>query len=283
MTKVVGVRFKDTGKTYYFDPCDIDCKKGQVLVVETAKGIECGTAQSDVKEVEDDEVVAPLKPVKRIATEEDLKIIEENRAYEKDALVVCAEKIKDHNLEMFLTDAEYSFDRTKIIFYFTADGRVDFRELVKDLAAYFRKRIELRQIGVRDESRLLGGLGICGRPFCCSTFLDDFHSVSIKMAKDQGLSLAPGKISGTCGRLLCCLKYEQNSYEYLNKITPRKGAVVDCREGRGTVVDVSILTGMLKVQLDKSPEGLPVSVNRSEVRVVKKGNFDNSKEKSSND
>lgn len=283
MTKVVGVRFKDTGKTYYFDPCDIECKKGQVLVVETAKGIECGTAQSDVKEVEDDEVVAPLKPVKRIATEEDLKIIEENRAYEKDALVVCAEKIKDHNLEMFLTDAEYSFDRTKIIFYFTADGRVDFRELVKDLAAHFRKRIELRQIGVRDESRLLGGLGICGRPFCCSTFLDDFHSVSIKMAKDQGLSLAPGKISGTCGRLLCCLKYEQNSYEYLNKITPRKGAVVDCREGRGTVVDVSILTGMLKVQLDKSPEGLPVSVNRSEVRVVKKGNFDNSKEKSSND
>lgn len=283
MTKVVGVRFKDTGKTYYFDPCDIECKKGQVLVVETAKGIECGTAQSDVKEVEDDEVVAPLKPVKRIATEEDLKIIEENKAYEKDALVVCAEKIKDHNLEMFLTDAEYSFDRTKIIFYFTADGRVDFRELVKDLAAYFRKRIELRQIGVRDESRLLGGLGICGRPFCCSTFLDDFHSVSIKMAKDQGLSLAPGKISGTCGRLLCCLKYEQNSYEYLNKITPRKGAVVDCREGRGTVVDVSLLTGMLKVQLDKSPEGLPVSVNRSEVRVVKKGNFDNSKEKSSND
>ncbi len=283
MTKVVGVRFKDTGKTYYFDPCDIECKKGQVLVVETAKGIECGTAQSDVKEVEEDEVVAPLKPVKRIATEEDLKIIEENRAYEKDALVVCAEKIKAHNLEMFLTDAEYSFDRTKIIFYFTADGRVDFRELVKDLAAHFRKRIELRQIGVRDESRLLGGLGICGRPFCCSTFLDDFHSVSIKMAKDQGLSLAPGKISGTCGRLLCCLKYEQNSYEYLNKITPRKGAVVDCREGRGTVVDVSILTGMLKVQLDKSPEGLPVSVNRSEVRVVKKGNFDNSKEKSSND
>lgn len=283
MTKVVGVRFKDTGKTYYFDPCDIDCKKGQVLVVETAKGIECGTAQSNVKEVDDDEVVAPLKPVKRIATDEDLKIIEENKAFEKDALTVCAEKIKAHNLEMFLTDAECSFDRTKIIFYFTADGRVDFRELVKDLASHFHKRIELRQIGVRDESRLLGGLGICGRPFCCSTFLDDFHSVSIKMAKDQGLSLAPGKISGTCGRLLCCLKYEQNSYEYLNKITPRKGAVVDCREGRGTVVDVSILTGMLKVQLDKAPEALPVSVNRSEVRVVKKGNYDSAKEKSSND
>ncbi len=283
MTKVVGVRFKDTGKTYYFDPCDIDCKKGQVLVVETAKGIECGIAQSNVKEVDDSEVVAPLKPVKRIATDEDLKIIEENKTFEKDALAVCAEKIKAHNLEMFLTDAECSFDRTKIIFYFTADGRVDFRELVKDLASHFHKRIELRQIGVRDESRLLGGLGICGRPFCCATFLDDFHSVSIKMAKDQGLSLAPGKISGTCGRLLCCLKYEQNSYEYLNKITPRKGAVVDCREGRGTVVDVSILTGMLKVQLDKAPEALPVSVNRSEVRVVKKGNYDNSKEKSSND
>lgn len=279
MTKVVGVRFKDTGKTYYFDPNGIDCKRGQALVVETAKGIECGVAQTGVKEVDDGEVVAPLKPVKRIATDEDLKRLEENKAFEKEALAICAEKIKAHKLEMYLTDAEYSFDGSKIVFYFTADGRIDFRELVKDLAAHFHTRIELRQIGVRDESRLLGGLGICGRPFCCSTFLDDFHSVTIKMAKDQGLSLAPSKISGTCGRLMCCLKYEQNSYDYLNKITPHRGAVVDCREGRGTVVDVSILTGQLKVRLDKSPEGLPVSVNRSEVRVVKNGIPDNRKEK----
>ncbi len=269
MTKVVGVRFKDTGKTYYFDPQGLDIKKGQTLVLETAKGIECGVAQSGVKEVEDSEVVPPLKPVKRIADESDLKVIEENKRLEKEALAVCAQKIKNHNLEMYLTDAEYSFDRSKIIFYFTADGRVDFRELVKDLGSHFHTRIELRQIGVRDESRLLGGLGICGRPFCCSTFLDDFHSVTIKMAKDQGLSLAPSKISGTCGRLMCCLKYEQNSYEYLNKITPKKNTVVDCREGRGVVVDVSLLTGKLKVQLDKSPEGLPIVVDRDEVRVVK--------------
>lgn len=268
MTKVVGVRFKDTGKTYYFDPQGLDIKKGQTLVLETSKGIECGAAQSAVKEVDDSEVVSPLKPVKRIATDEDLKILEENKKLEKDALAVCAEKIKEHNLEMYLTDAEYSFDRSKIIFYFTADGRVDFRELVKDLGSHFHTRIELRQIGVRDESRLLGGLGICGRPFCCSTFLDDFHSVTIKMAKDQGLSLAPSKISGTCGRLMCCLKYEQNSYEYLQKITPKKGTVVDCREGRGVVVDASLLTGKLKVQLDKSPEGLPVVVDREEVIAV---------------
>lgn len=269
MTKVVGVRFKDTGKTYYFDPNGLECHKGQTLVVETAKGIECGIAQSGIKEVDDSEVVAPLKPIKRIATDEDLKTIERNKKDEKEALVICNERIKAHGLEMYLTEAEYSFDRTKIIFYFTADGRVDFRELVKDLASQFHTRIELRQIGVRDESRLLGGLGICGRPFCCATFLDDFHSVTIKMAKDQGLSLAPSKISGTCGRLMCCLKYEQNSYEYLNKITPHKGAIVDCREGRGTVVDVSLLTGQLKVQLDSSPDGLPVSVNREEVVVVK--------------
>ena len=179
MTKVVGVRFKDTGKTYYFDPGKLECKKGQTLIVETSKGIESGVAQYDVKEISDDEVVSPLKPVKRIATEEDLKTIEKNKADEKKALLVCAEKIEKHNLEMNLTDAEYSFDRSKIVFYFTADGRVDFRELVKDLATHFHTRIELRQIGVRDESRLLGGLGICGRPFCCSTFLDDFHSVSI--------------------------------------------------------------------------------------------------------
>lgn len=272
MTKVVGVRFKDTGKTYYFDPQDFDIKKGQTLVVETSKGIECGVAQSGIKEVAEEEIVTPLKPVKRVASEEDKKILDENKLLEKQALSVCAEKIKKHNLDMRLTEAEYSFDRSKIIFYFTADGRVDFRELVKDLGSHFHTRIELRQIGVRDESRLLGGLGICGRPFCCSSFLDDFHSVTIKMAKDQGLSLAPSKISGTCGRLMCCLKYEQNSYEYLQKITPRKNTVVDTREGRGVVVDSSLLTGKLKVQLDKAPEGLPIVVDREDVRIIKADN-----------
>lgn len=269
MTKVVGVRFKDTGKTYYFDPKGLDIKRGQTLVVETAKGIECGVAQYAVKEVEDDKIVSPLKPVERIATEKDLEILEENKKLEKEALKICAEKIKKHGLEMYLTDAEYSFDRSKIIFFFTADGRVDFRELVKDLGSHFHTRIELRQIGVRDESRLLGGLGICGRPFCCSTFLDDFHSVTIKMAKDQGLSLAPSKISGTCGRLMCCLKYEQNSYEYLNKITPKKNSVVEVNGDRGVVVETSILTGKVKVQLDKSPDGLPVVVDREDVNPVR--------------
>lgn len=269
MTKVVGVRFKDTGKVYYFDPKNFDISEGQLLIVETSKGIECATAQYSPREVSDDSITGELKPVIRIANDEDKKIVEENKVKERDALNVCEQKIKEHNLEMSLTDAEYSFDGTKIIFYFTADGRVDFRELVRDLGSTLKMRIELRQIGVRDESRMLGGLGICGRPFCCSTFLDDFHSVTIKMAKDQGLSLAPGKISGTCGRLMCCLKYEQNAYEYLHKITPAKGTVVDCREGRGTVVDASLQTGILKVQLDHAPDGLPVVVNRDEVKIVK--------------
>lgn len=269
MIKVVGVRFKDTGKTYYFDPRGLDIKRGQTLVVETSKGIECGTAQYPVKEIEEDKIVSPLKPVKRIATEEDLTILEENKKLEKEALKICAEKIKKHGLEMYLTDAEYSFDRSKVIFFFTADGRVDFRELVKDLGSHFHTRIELRQIGVRDESRLLGGLGICGRPFCCSTFLDDFHSVTIKMAKDQGLSLAPSKISGTCGRLMCCLKYEQNAYEYLNKITPKKNTVVEVNGERGVVVDTSILTGKVKIQLDKSPDGLPIIADRENVMVIR--------------
>lgn len=279
MTKVVGVRFKDTGKTYYFDPQGLDIKKGQTLVVETSKGVECGLAQYAVKEVDDGEVVSPLKPVKRIANDEDMKIIAENKVLEKEAVAVCAEKIEKHKLDMHLTEAEYSFDRSKIIFYFTADGRVDFRELVKDLGSHFHMRIELRQIGVRDESRLLGGLGICGRPFCCATFLDDFHSVTIKMAKDQGLSLAPSKISGTCGRLMCCLKYEQNSYEYLHKITPAKNSVVNTKEGKGIVVDSSLFTGKLKVQLDKAPESLPIVVDREDVKVVKNDYYKEKKAK----
>ena len=269
MTKFVGVRFSDTGKMYYFDPKGFDIKNGQEIIVETANGLEFGKASTGVKLVEDDEVVSPLKPVIRIATDEDRKKVEENKRKEKEAFEICNQKIQKHNLEMNLTNAEYSFDRSKVIFYFTADGRIDFRELVKDLASTLHTRIELRQIGVRDESKMLGGLGICGRPFCCSTFLDGFHSVTIKMAKDQGLSLAPGKISGTCGRLMCCLKYEQNSYEYLHKITPKVGTVVDCRHGRGTVVDSAILTGKLKIQLDNTPDGLPVIVNREEVRIVR--------------
>ena len=269
MTKVVGVRFSDTGKMYYFDPKGFDIKNGQEIIVETANGLEFGKASTGVKLVEDDEVVSPLKPVIRIATDEDRKKVEENKRKEKEAFEICNQKIQKHNLEMNLTNAEYSFDCSKVIFYFTADGRIDFRELVKDLASTLHTRIELRQIGVRDESKMLGGLGICGRPFCCSTFLDGFHSVTIKMAKDQGLSLAPGKISGTCGRLMCCLKYAQNSYEYLHKITPKVGTVVDCRHGRGTVVDSAILTGKLKIQLDNTPDGLPVIVNREEVRIVR--------------
>lgn len=270
MIHVVGVRFKDTGKTYYFAPGDIEVHKGDLVVVETARGLECGTAASGIKAVDEDEVVSPLKPIMRIADDADKKHLEENKQLEKEAQAICEQKIKDHKLEMDLSEVEYTFDRSKIIFYFTADGRVDFRELVKDLAAEFHLRIELRQIGVRDEAKMLGGLGICGRPFCCSTFLNDFHSVSIKMAKEQGLSLSPGKISGTCGRLMCCLKYEQNSYEYLNKITPARGRIVDCREGRGIVVDSNVLTGKLKVQLDNAPEGAPITVNRDEVVVVKR-------------
>lgn len=269
MTKVVGVRFSDTGKMYYFDPKGFDIKNVQEIIVETANGLEFGKTSTGVKLVDDDEVVSPLKPVIRIATDEDRKKVEENKRKEKEAFEICNQKIQKHNLEMNLTNAEYSFDCSKVIFYFTADGRIDFRELVKDLASTLHTRIELRQIGVRDESKMLGGLGICGRPFCCSTFLDGFHSVTIKMAKDQGLSLAPGKISGTCGRLMCCLKYEQNSYEYLHKITPKVGTVVDCRHGRGTVVDSAILTGKLKIQLDNTPDGLPVIVNREEVRIVR--------------
>ncbi|MBR3148636.1 MAG: stage 0 sporulation family protein [Eubacterium sp.] len=269
MVKVVGVRFKDTGKMYYFDPKNNEIKKGDSVVVETARGIECGVASTGVKEVDDNEVVQPLKPIMRVATKKDLVQLEENQKKADEAYKICRRKIEEHGLEMDLTEVEYTFDCSKIIFYFTADGRVDFRELVKDLAGEFHTRIELRQIGVRDEAKMLGGLGICGRPFCCSTFLSDFHSVSIKMAKEQGLSLSPGKISGCCGRLMCCLKYEQNSYEYLNKITPRVGTKVDCREGRGVVVDSAVLTGMLKVRLDSMPDGAPVTVNRSEVRIVK--------------
>ncbi|MCD7796487.1 MAG: stage 0 sporulation family protein [Clostridiales bacterium] len=271
MTKVVGARFGNMGKVYYFDPNGLDIKKDQYVVVETVKGIECGKASFSVKEINDDDISSKLKPVIRIANEDDIRILEENKEKEKRAFKICTQKIAVHGLDMSLAKAEYSFDRSKITFYFTADGRVDFRELVSDLGSTLHMRVDLRQIGVRDESKMIGGFGMCGRPFCCSTFLNDFHSVSIKMAKDQNLSLATGKLSGTCGRLMCCLKYEQNSYEYLHKITPNKGAVVDCAEGRGTVVDSALLTGKLKVRLDSAPDAMPATVDREDVRVIRDG------------
>lgn len=275
MTEVVGVRFKDTGKIYFFAPNKLKIKAGDKVIVETARGVECGIACDDNKFVEDEDVVSPLKPIIRMANKEDLRNIEKNKVKEAEAYKLCLKKIEKHKLKMNLTNVEYTFDGSKIVFYYTADGRVDFRDLLKDLASTFHSRIELRQIGVRDEAKIVGGLGICGRPFCCSTFLNDFHSVSIKMAKEQGLSLSPSKISGTCGRLMCCLKYEQNSYDYLQKITPRKGAIVDCREGRGTVVDVQLLTGKLKVKLDHMADGAPIVVDRSEVYIVKDGKHQN--------
>ena len=225
MAEVIGVRFKEVGKVYYFDPDNKKLKLDDTVIVETSRGVECGKVAIANKEVPDEEIVHPLKKLVRVATKEDLRRLEDNARKEKDAMKVCEQKIAEHGLEMKLVDVEYTFDNSKILFYFTADGRVDFRALVKDLASVFRTRIELRQIGVRDESKMLGGLGVCGRPFCCSSFLGEFHPVSIKMAKEQGLSLSPTKISGTCGRLMCCLKYEQEAYTDLLKHTPKVGAM----------------------------------------------------------
>lgn len=269
MSEVIGVRFKEVGKVYYFDPDGQKLNKDDRVIVETARGIECGVVATENHEVDDEEIVKPLKKLLRIATEEDLKRVAENKEKEKSAFEICEKKILKHNLDMKLVDIEYTFDNSKILFYFTADGRVDFRELVKDLAGVFHTRIELRQIGVRDESKMLGGLGICGRPFCCGTFLGDFQPVTVKMAKEQGLSLNPTKISGTCGRLMCCLKYEQNAYEHLLKITPKFGAIVDTPEGRGKVVDVNLLRGVLKIQLDRRLDAAPVTYGRDEVKLIK--------------
>lgn len=271
MAIVVGVRFKEAGKVYNFDPIGLDFELGEKVVVETARGIECGEVASEPAEVAENEIVKPLKKIIRKATKEDIAKLEENKKKEAEALVICEKKIEKHGLGMKLVDVEYTLDGSKILFYFTADGRVDFRELVKDLAGVFHTRIELRQIGVRDEAKMLGGLGICGRPFCCSTYIDDLQSVSIsiKMAKEQGLSLNPTKISGTCGRLMCCLKYEQESYEHLLRVTPKVGALVNTRDGKGVVSDVNLLTGMLKVTLDRNPNAAPVSVHRHDVSVIK--------------
>ncbi|MGN0468380.1 MAG: stage 0 sporulation family protein [Acutalibacteraceae bacterium] len=269
MTTVVGVRFKDAGKTYYFDPKTDEFAIGDNVIVETARGIEFGQVTMTNKNIEDDEISSPLKPVLRKATENDYKIVEENKIKEKKAFNICCEKIEKHKLNMKLVDVEYTFDSSKILFYFTAENRVDFRELVKDLASVFRTRIELRQIGVRDQAKMIGGLGVCGRPFCCKSFLGDFQPVSVKMAKEQGLSLSPSKISGTCGRLMCCLKYEQDAYEHLLRVTPKNGAIVKTPEGRGVVIDSNLLTGILKIKLDKKPEAAPLLISRKKIKLIK--------------
>ena len=272
MAEVIGVRFKEVGKVYYFDPHQLKLKQDDVVIVETSRGIECGRVVIANKTVSDEEIVHPLKKVIRIATKDDMRKLEENARKEKEAMKICEQKVAEHGLEMKLVDVEYTFDNSKILFYFTADGRVDFRALVKDLASVFRTRIELRQIGVRDESKMLGGLGVCGRPFCCASFLGEFHPVSIKMAKEQGLSLSPTKISGTCGRLMCCLKYEQEAYSDLLKHTPKVGAIVKTPLGRGLVVESNLLTRTLKVKMDNTPDdAAPQTFKVKEVRVVKDG------------
>ncbi|MCH5281485.1 MAG: stage 0 sporulation family protein [Lachnospiraceae bacterium] len=255
MRKIIGVRFRTAGKVYYFDPLDFEIKKGDHVIVETARGVEYGTAVGEIRELEEEKLTQPLKPVLRIAKERDDKQQAENREKEKEAFQICLEKIKKHNLDMKLIDTEYTFDNNKILFYFTADGRIDFRELVKDLAAVFKTRIELRQIGVRDETKILGGMGICGRALCCHTFLSEFAPVSIKMAKEQNLSLNPTKISGVCGRLMCCLKNEEETYEDLNRRLPNTGDYVTTDDGlKGEVHSVNVLRQLVKVVVDTDDE-----------------------------
>ena len=272
MAEVIGVRFKEVGKVYYFDPLDNKLNTGDMVIVETARGLECGEVATPNKISPDDKIKQPLKPLIRIATEKDLNHLAENKIREKDAYKICEQKIANHKLEMKLVNVEYTFDNSKIIFYFTADGRVDFRALVKDLASVFRTRIELRQIGVRDEAKMLGGLGICGRPFCCNRFMGEFQPVSIKMAKEQVLSLSPVKISGTCGRLMCCLKYEQEAYTDLLKHTPKIGAIVKTPEGKGLVVENNLIARTLKVKLDNVPDDVgPKTFTVKECRIIRDG------------
>ncbi len=267
MTEIISVKFKENGRAYSFDPAGIKAEQGEYVIVETQNGIEIGTVSTANHEVPKEAIVKPLKKVIRKATEKDMARREDNKRKEKEAFGICEELILAHKLDMKLVDVEYSFDANKIVFFFTSDGRVDFRELVKDLASRFHTRIELRQIGVRDEAKMLGGLGICGRPYCCKQFLSDFQPVSIKMAKEQGLSLNPTKISGSCGRLMCCLKYEQDAYEYLNSLTPSVGSTVKTPEGNATVVDVNLITGYLTVRLTDS-DSLPFKIHRDEVKQL---------------
>lgn len=272
MAEVIGVRFKEVGKVYYFDPLEHKLNTGDMVIVETARGLECGKVATANKTISEEELAHPLKPLIRIATEEDIKHLEENRRKEKEAYKICEQKIAQHKLEMKLVSVEYTFDNSKILFYFTADGRVDFRMLVKDLASVFRTRIELRQIGVRDEAKILGGLGVCGKPFCCASFMGEFQPVSIKMAKEQGLSLSPVKISGTCGRLMCCLKYEQEAYTDLLKKTPKVGAIVSTPEGKGLVVENNLIAGTLKVKLNNTPPEAPAKLYTvKECKLLKDG------------
>ncbi|MCM1040123.1 MAG: stage 0 sporulation family protein [Roseburia sp.] len=255
MTTIIGVRFRAAGKIYYFDPGKLEIKKGDHVIVETARGIEYGTVVGDVREVADDKVIQPLKSVLRVATPKDDEQEAANKAKEKDAFKICLEKIQKHELPMKLIDAEYTFDNNKVLFYFTADGRIDFRELVKDLASVFKTRIELRQIGVRDETKIVGGIGICGRPLCCHTHLSEFVPVSIKMAKEQNLSLNPTKISGVCGRLMCCLNHEEETYEELNRKLPNVGDFVTTADGlKGEVHSVNVLRQLVKVIVDVDDE-----------------------------
>jgi cell fate regulator YaaT (PSP1 superfamily) len=274
--EIIGVRFKEAGKTYYFSPNGITISEGSKVIVETTRGTECGDVVIGNKEVDTDAMGITIKKIIRPATDNDLKAIANNKNRETNAFKICTQKIEEHGLEMTLVDVECAFDNSKILFYFTADTRIDFRELVKDLAGVFKTRIELRQIGVRDEAKILGGLGICGRQFCCKTFLGDFNPVSIKMAKEQGLSLNPMKISGTCGRLMCCLKYEQDVYEELLKLTPKYGAYIAVDSAalgkfKGTVEDVNILTGKLKVRKEGEESTPPVIISKDEVTVIKDG------------
>ena len=268
MIKVVGVRFRNVGKNYYFDPKNLEIKAGDYVIVETARGLEYGQTTLGIRLVNEEDVVQPLKPVIRIATEDDKKKFANNKASEKEAYKICLGKIAKHHLEMKLIDVEYSFDNSKILFYFTADGRVDFRELVKDLAATFHTRIELRQIGVRDETKIIGGIGICGRPLCCHSYLSEFCPVSIKMAKEQGLSLNPTKISGTCGRLMCCMRNEQETYEYLNSCLPNKGEFVQTKDGRkGEVAGCNVLMQTVKILVENGDEKEMFEVPVSELKT----------------
>lgn len=276
MSVVIGVRFKKVGKIYYFDPCDINVDVGQNVIVETARGIEYGETVIANKEVGESEVVKPLKKLIRIATDADAETVEKNKVKAAEAFKICEKKIAAHKLDMKLVSVEYTFDLNKVLFYFTADGRVDFRELVKDLASVFHTRIELRQIGVRDEAKMLGGLGICGRPLCCSQFLDDFQPVSINMAKEQNLSLNPTKISGTCGRLMCCLKYEQDVYESLIDETPKPESLVETPEGNGIVVDSALLKGTCRVKLGNSDDIQTFPCKECKILRSARGRFKNS-------
>ena len=269
MTEIIGIRFKEVGKVYYFSPAGKKLQMGDKVIVETSRGVECGEVVIPNREVDNKQIVQPLKPIMRKASSEDFRRLKDNEAREGEIMKTFVKKIAEHKLKMKPIDVEYTFDGSKILFYFSAESRVDFRELVKDLAGIYRTRIELRQIGVRDEAKMLGGLGICGRPFCCASFLGEFQPVSIKMAKEQSLSLNPTKISGTCGRLMCCLKYEQDSYDALLKITPKVGAIVETPDGQGQVEEANLLTGMLKVKLKSNPDAPAAPYKREDVKLLK--------------